>query len=143
MTVNIAHDLALWIAHEITIEARLKIEDLQLLRMGFTYQDAMNLSLLERRQYLELGQKLEILKRYEELFGLADVGTVTNGFGSKSARKRIVRNWKAGVSRTTQELTNVGIPLRKPASTPPKQKRIKPVAFKDKLAQIRSRNANG
>jgi hypothetical protein len=121
----------------------MKIEDLQLIHIGFSYSELLDMPLNERRQYLQLGTKLNSVRKYDELFKLADVGVVTNGFSNKNAKKKIVNGWRSDLNETMKSLNDMGVATGgngKGASG--KRRRtaaVKPKSFKDKMAEIKQR----
>lgn len=144
MSVNVAGELRRWAQTAIRIEKQLKIEDIRLVKLGFTLADVQSMTLIERRHYLELGADLQIIDEHKFLFGMADVGIVANGFSSKTARKKIIKEWKTNVSGSMQSLTGESLPDTR-RSTRSRRKPKPSESFRDRLAKLgdKKKVANG
>lgn len=133
-----------WLVNSINLELQMKVEDVQLMQIGFSFTETQEMTLLNRQQYLAIGSRIDSVRKYNELFKLADVGVVSNGFASKSSRNRVIRGWKSDVARSLSELNSMGIKTnrtRKRVSA--KKKPAATISFKDKLKKFTQEKKHG
>ena len=117
----------------------LYLENIQLMALGFSYTEAENLSLQERKIYLDLGKAYRDLQRYDEASLALQTLLLGNGFGDKKSKKRINALWKKAASKAVKELNIQYETTRLAESTPDspvESRQEQKNSFRNKLAQF-------
>lgn len=101
---NILVGIARWLRHDLELEHTLRIQDLRLIKLGFSHQEVMDMTLEERTSYLEIGSDIEQIDEYQRAFLGVEVSALGGGFTDKKTRKQLYSRWDKGLKKAVKNL---------------------------------------
>jgi hypothetical protein len=141
---NILGSVANWLRHDLELEHTLQVQDLRLIKLGFSYDEVMGMMLDERIQYLEIGSNISQIDDYQKAMLGVEVGALSGGFTDKKTRNKLYGRWDKVLKTASNNLefgVEVGNPESKEASASKKSPHRKSGvrSFKDVMGRAIAR----
>lgn len=137
---NILSETFRWLRHDLELEHLLQVQDLRLIRMGFSHDEVMDMTLADRSSYLQLGSNVQRIEEYEKAMLNVEVGTLSSGFSDKKTRKRVYKRWDRTIRTASNDLEfNMPIAGDRTDASASKHSAVKKPGvrtFKQKLADM-------
>lgn len=102
-------NLVNWIIDDLRVESQIDLEDIELMRLGFSWSETQALSMFQRRNYLEAGGIMEDWKKILERRRELDIAVVSSGFSDKETNGRIIRGWSKELDSNVDRLADFSL----------------------------------